>query len=229
VVAESYVFRTPNGGEEGHLNSAPVSPPGAPAYLQAMRPFGRRSYYLIVSALALGLSVPSLASARGRVLAPPGNSGIGQYVEVVPTAGGGQPSNTVHSHGAAGGVPGGRNGGTGGSGGAGGSGGTGGSGGGAVSPATAKALAAHGNDGKAAASLAAATAPAIAHHGAGSSTGSSGGSGSAASPSGSSPTSSVLKALTGSSGGGLGPIIPVVLIASLLGAAGLALRRRRAT
>jgi hypothetical protein len=42
-----------------------------------------------VAALA-ALGVPAAAVAK-RVIAPPGNSGVGQYVEVVPTAGGGVP------------------------------------------------------------------------------------------------------------------------------------------
>ena len=47
---------------------------------------------------------------------------------------------------------------------------------------------------------------------------------------GSSPTASVVKTLTGSaSGGGLGPVLPLLLIASLLAAAVLALRRGRRT
>jgi hypothetical protein len=43
---------------------------------------------LVGVAALLGAPAPALAS---RVIAPPGNSGVGQYVEVVPTAGGGSP------------------------------------------------------------------------------------------------------------------------------------------
>ena len=39
---------------------------------------------------ALVLGAPASA-AGARVIAPPGNAGVGQYVEVVPTAGGGTP------------------------------------------------------------------------------------------------------------------------------------------
>lgn len=51
----------------------------------------RRATIALVAALACTAAVPISAQAR-RVLVPPGNSGASQYVEVVPSAGGGTPS-----------------------------------------------------------------------------------------------------------------------------------------
>ena len=102
----------------------------------------------IAIALAVALAAPSVAQARVHKIAPPGNSGVGQYLETVPTADGGQPTNTVHPGGV--GVAGGR-GGTGG--------GPGSTGGGAIAASTQRALAKHGPTGDATAALAAATAP----------------------------------------------------------------------
>ena len=171
-------------------------------------------------ALAVALAVPSLAQARVHTIAPPGNSGVGQYVETLPTADGGQPTSTVH-----------HSGGVGGAGGRGGTGGGLGTGGGAVAPSTQRALAKQGPVGDATAALAAATAPRRARPAAhsGDARATSSGSGSFAGQ-GSPPSTSVLKALTGStSGGGLGPLLPIVLIGSLLAAAVLTLVRRRRT
>jgi hypothetical protein len=173
----------------------------------------------IAIALAVALAVPSLAQARVHKIAPPGNSGVGQYVETVPTADGGQPTSTVHP------------GGVGGSGGRGGTGGRAGStgGGGAVATSTQRALAKQGPAGDATAALAQATAPRSARSAA-----HSGDAREKASPisvgGGSAPSASVFKALTGStSGGGLGPLLPIVLIGSVLVAAVLTLMRRRGT
>ena len=45
---------------------------------------------ILLTLTALGLALPAGAAARGPiVLAPPGNSAVSQYAEVVPTAGGG--------------------------------------------------------------------------------------------------------------------------------------------
>jgi hypothetical protein len=180
----------------------------------------------IAIALVVALGVPASAQARVHTIAPPGNSGVGQYLETVPTAGGAQPSNTVHPVvGALGksGKPPGAAATGGGAGSTGGGAGAGSPGGGAISPSTQRSLAAHGPTGAAAAALAQATAPAPSRRddlGARAST--SGG--------GSSPAASVLKSLTGStSSGGLGPLLPSLLVASVLGAAVLALLRRRRT
>ena len=169
-------------------------------------------------ALALALPAPASAQARVHTIAPPGNSGVGQYVETVPTADGGQPTSTIHSGGVGGAV------------GRGGSGG-GPSGGGAIAPATQRALARQGPAGDATAALARATAPRRARPAARAGGGRTQATGSLATGSeGSSPSTSVLKALTGStSGGGLGPLLPIALIGSVLAAAVLTLVRRRRT
>ena len=179
----------------------------------------------VALALAMLLVAPAWAQARVHTIAPPGNSSVGQYLETVPTAGGGQPANTVHPH--TGGVVSGR------SGGGGPTGGSNGSGAGAtVAPATRRALVAQGPTGAAAAALAQATAP----HGAQSPAQVSRGARTPppASPTSSrdglSPAASVFKAFTGSaSKGGLGPLLPIVLIGSVLAGAALALARRRRT
>jgi hypothetical protein len=182
----------------------------------------------VAIALAFVLAVPATAEASNRTIAPPGNSGVGQYVETVPTAGGGRPTDTVHPGGGAGhsGGPGGTS-----SGGPSGtSGGSGGGGGGsAITASTAHALAQQGPVGAAAAALAEATAPQKPRSSARANSPGPAGSIPAASASqGSSPAASVFKALSGStSGGGLGPVLPIVLIGSALAAAVLALMRRR--
>jgi hypothetical protein len=178
----------------------------------------------IAIALVVALGVPASAQARVHTIAPPGNSGVGQYLETVPTAGGAQPSNTVHpvvgALGKSGKPPGG--GATGGGAGSPG-GGAGSPGGGAISSSTQRSLARQGPTGAAAAALAQATAPAPTRRAEPRRT-------SAVTGSGSSPATSVLKSLTGStSGGGLGPLLPSLLVASVLGAAVLALLRRRRT
>lgn len=169
-------------------------------------------------ALGLGiliiLLIPAAAGARVRTVAPPGNSAVNQYVESVPTAGGGRPTGTIH---------------------AGGSAGSGGSG--PVAPSTQHALAQQGADGLAASALARATAPAAGARPSNraSSTGSSGASGAGthsmprAGGGGSSGVAAVLKTLTGSSShGGLGLLLPLILIVTAIGSGVFALRRRRA-
>ena len=73
-------------------------------------------------ALIAVLALPASAAAKGgtTTIAPPGNSGVSQYVETVPTAHGGQPTSSVHKggggsgHAQGGGGPGGSGGGPGG-------------------------------------------------------------------------------------------------------------------
>jgi hypothetical protein len=157
----------------------------------------------VVIGLLVSLVLPASAFAAKHTVAPPGNSGVSQYQEDVPTAKGNQPSNTVGPGGGSHG---------------------GGSTGGSLSPSTLRALDAQGSAGAKAAALAQATAPHIGHPIGHRTVKTSG-------PSGSSPVASVVKALTGSSNsGGMGPLLPIILVAALLGAAVLALaRRRRAT
>jgi hypothetical protein len=178
--------------------------------------------------LLISLAVPVAASARTRTVAPPGNSAVSQYLEVVPTAGGNRPSNTVHPGGA------------GGSGGAAGLGGSGGSG--ALTPATQHALAQQGPDGHGVATLAGSTAatsqpgssgvipghrrrpPSTARSNAVTPTSASGRSGDG----GSSPLSTFANAVTGSSTrGGLSPLLPAIFIVIMLGGGLIAALRRR--
>jgi hypothetical protein len=181
--------------------------------------------FVLAGSLALVLALAPAASAHRRTLAPPGNSGVSQYVETVPTSGGGRPTNTVHPSGSPGSSSG---------------------QGTAVSPQTARALTRSGPAGAAAVALAQATAPPGVHgrgsgpngsararrgHGHHSSSaaapaGGGGGSGGG----GASPLGSVVKALTNSGsggGGGLGPALPAILIACGLAAVGALLVRLR--
>lgn len=190
----------------------------------------------VMKAAALALTLLTAGSfssvAVGKTVAPPGNSGVGQYVEVIPTAGGGRPSSTVHSGGAGtvhnGSGGGGTSSSSGGGSGSGSSGGAANSGGsGSISAGTQQALARQGPAGRAAASLAKATAPAgvkptdVKNRPRPRGSGASGNGGS-------SPVSTIFKALTGSgSRGGLGPVLPIILIVAALSAAALALLRRR--
>jgi hypothetical protein len=188
----------------------------------------RRSIIALVAVLAF----PAAAAAKGHshTIAPPGDSGVQQYVETIPTAHGGQPSNQVHHHGGSGGA-------TGTTGGGGSAGGTG--GGSSISPATQQALASQGTAGQAAAALALATAPRNGNgHGNGTGTGNGSASGAGVSSSlsevshatSASPVSAIFKALTGSSSsGGMGAALPIILIACLLGFGGFAIARRRRT
>jgi hypothetical protein len=164
-----------------------------------------------VIGLLVSLVLPASAMAAKVTIAPPGNSGVSQYQEDVPTAKGNQPSSTI--------APGGGGGGGGGTKGPGASSG--------LSSSTLRALDNQGSAGRKAAALAEATAPGAGHPARPPANKITGGS----QDSGSSPISSVVKALTGSSSsGGLGPLLPIILLASLFGAAALALlRRRRAT
>lgn len=163
----------------------------------------------ITALVALIVSAPAVA--RPRTIAPPGNSGVSQYVESIPTAAGGRPTSTITPSGGGGG------------------GGRGGSS--ALSPANQAALVRQGSDGVQAAALARATAPAktaaASHRGAVTGVRPHA---PVAAGSGPSPATALVKALTGSaSGGGLGPLLPVILVVSAVGAGLLALRRRRAT
>ena len=54
----------------------------------------RPTVVVLALLLVLGLAAPALA--KHTVLVPPGNSGASQYVETVPTAGGGRPSGSIH-------------------------------------------------------------------------------------------------------------------------------------
>jgi hypothetical protein len=183
----------------------------------------------IVVAMAV---LASAAVAKNKTVAPPGNSGVSQYVESIPTAQGNKPSSTVHSGGGThhgGGTGGGTTGGTGGGSG----------GGGSISASTQHQLAAHGAAGAQAAALAAATAPAGGRTAGSHATGSQGtgsrgsaqgsrGTGGAVQGAGSSAVHSFETAFTGSSSSsGLGALLPVILVITLVGSAAMAIIRRR--
>ncbi len=214
----------------------------------------RRTLLTLVLAFAV---VPAVGQARNRTIAPPGNSGVGQYVESIPTAGGSRPTNTVHPLGGgsnSGGSHGGGSNSLGSPGGGSGSGGShrGSSGSGGSRADGSGSGNSHGATSSGQGSVSAAGAPAPAPERA---LGSRGPDGAAAaalaqetapavpvdsaharrtqadSPrGGSSPIATVVKAVTGSSsGGGLGPVLPIILVATVLGGAALALLRRRRT
>jgi hypothetical protein len=203
-----------------------------------------RAAPILVATLALGtagsLTLPAAALAKGKgtTVAPPGNSGVSQYVEDVPTVKGGKPTSSVvvtptsggGSGKSGGGHSGGAGGGSGRSGGGGASGGSGSSGGGSaggsssaivptLSPGVTKKLDRSGSAGKAAVGLANATAPVVSKH----------------KPAVSKPpaaaSTQVLKTLAGSAGGGgMGAFLPIFLIASLVLVSGFGIfHRRRAT
>jgi hypothetical protein len=153
---------------------------------------------MVLGSLA-ALLMPAAVSAKGHSYVPPGNSSANQYVEIIPTAGGGSPSHTI----------------------------TPGRGEGAISPSTQQALAQQGSDGLQAADLAKATAPRQPQTVTHTSSVPSGSSPAPASP-GSSPAAQVVQAVTGASGqGGLGPLLPVILVAMLLAGVAVAVSRRR--
>ncbi len=183
--------------------------------------------------LVVVLALPAAAAGKDRTktIAPPGNSGVSQYVETIPTAKGGQTTSSVHNQG------GGSTHSRGGGGGASGGGGTGSGGGSAISTSTQRTLDSQGADGRAAAAVLSATAPsrpvstAVSQGGtADAGRAGAGNPGAGQSVAGSSPASAVFKTLTGSAAsGGLGPLLPVILIASLVALSAVAILRRRRT
>jgi hypothetical protein len=171
----------------------------------------------------LALALPATAVARTNTVAPPGDSGISQYREVVPTAQGATPPS------------------------GGGTGGAGHGAGGALPAAEQRQLNALGPDGRTLAAVVDATAPQalgvpIAVRSAGSvrqmrgtpagAQASGEGSVPAASTysaTGSSPASLMFDAAVGRGGGGAGWLLPAFMLASVVGVTLLAVRRRRAT
>jgi hypothetical protein len=221
------------------LSAHDVSPARVHPYKNMM---GRllRAVPLLCTTLALGvagsMALPAAAFAGGKgTVAPPGNSGVSQYVEDVPTVKGGKPTNTIvvsHNGGggsghSGGGTGSGSSGGSGtGSGSSGGSGGSGSSSGGSsapvsqatISPAVTKKLNRSGKAGKSAAALAQATAPIVTKQ----------------KPHASKPpaaaSTQVLNSLEGSAGGGgMGAFLPIFLIASLVLVSAVGIFHRRRT
>ena len=174
----------------------------------------------LLVALIIALTLPAAADAKRRVIAPPGNSAVNQYVEVIPTGGGSRPSSTLPSGGGRPGAP------------------------GVLSPAAERALGRGGSDGHSVAALVSATAPgpprdakSLRVRGPSRRGGSSGGAAKApgplqsdAAPGGAvNPLRTLGAALTGSSTGGLGPLLTIILAVIALGGGTLALRRRRSS
>jgi hypothetical protein len=197
-----------------------------------------RAAPILVATLAIGtagsLTLPASAFAGGKgTVAPPGNSGVSQYVEDVPTVKGNKPSSTIvvtlNGGGGSGHAGGGSGSGSSGGGSGGGGSGSGGSGSGSggsssvsqatISPTVTKKLDRSGKAGKSAAALAKATAPIVTKkklH---------------ASKPPAAASTQVLNSLEGSAGGGgMGAFLPIFLIASLVlvSVAGI-LHRRRTT
>jgi hypothetical protein len=188
-----------------------------------------KSVKKLVTTLAIGsllvLPATALAGNGGHHSVPPGNSGLDQYTENIPGAGGNHPTGGGGSH-----HPGGGGGGSGSS----------------VSPGVTHTLDSQGPAGQGAANLAAATAPDVggnapAGHGgkSGGSANAKGGSGTTASGAASggnaasggsgSGVDAIAAELTGSGvDNGMGIFLPIILGAALIGALGLvALRLRR--
>jgi hypothetical protein len=169
----------------------------------------------LVTLVVVLAALPSAAQAHSRPVVPPSNSGADQYVEIIPTAGGGRPSHTVHAGGRRPGGP------------------------GALPPGTQQAMSSQGALGAQAAQFAQATAPAnvVASH----ATATSRRRGSthpssrrtSTAPATTVPavpasaSSSVMDSLTGGSGGGVGLALPIVLAATLLGVVLIRLYRLR--
>ena len=160
-----------------------------------------RAVAVIASALAGLVLAAAPVSARVHKLAPPGNSAIGQYLEVIPTAAGGQPTSNLTGSGKSGSSS-------------------------AISASTRRALGAQGALGSADARFVQGTGPsrhtsprpkALAVRPV-----------RPALVSSPSPVSSVLKSLAGSSGsGGLGLLLPILLVGTAVGGGALALWRHR--
>ncbi|MDX6651905.1 MAG: hypothetical protein QOJ38_686 [Solirubrobacterales bacterium] len=150
--------------------------------------------------LVAALSLPSLALAKGST-APPGNSGVTEYQETIPSVGGGKPTNQ------------------------------GGGGGGHLSKRAQRALAAQGAAGAGAARLAAATAPEASggQSSVGASASGSGGSGEpSGGGSGTGALNALGGAASGAGPGGMGIVLPIILASVATLGAAVALRRRRA-
>jgi hypothetical protein len=197
-----------------------------------------RGFALAVLAV---LALPASAAAHGRpqTIAPPGNSGVQQYEETIPTARGGQPTSSVRRgqlgrptssvHRGQGG-PGASVGGAGSGASAGGSGIR-----SAISSSTQRALDSRGGGARAAASLNRTTAPSRVHSATTGHRGDNGHARNGSRPDASdsaaaSPASSLVHALTGAAAsGGLGPILPIILIVALVAGSALAILRRKRT
>lgn len=171
----------------------------------------------------LAFVLPATATARHRItVEPPGDSGISQYAEVVPTGAGASPPSSSSGAGAGGG------------------------GGGALTAIQRRALNALGPDGRTLVAVVDATSPqslgiptrpatrVAPSTGRGADAQAAGFASPAVSPplpssSGGSAASLVFDAVAGHGGGGLGIFLPGFMLVSALGVAALVVRRRRAS
>ena len=172
--------------------------------------FSQRQLKLFPLALLLALAVAAPSSARNRSRTPSGNSAISQYLESIPGAGGGRPTNTIHPSNKSHSSP-----------------SAGGGSHSAHSSSSASGLAAQGPDGAAVSSLVGATAPqgrsgigAPGSAGTGRNPGRTLGLDARARGAFSPSTSSA-------GGGGVGVVLPVLMGLSLIGTIALAILRRR--
>jgi hypothetical protein len=179
-------------------------------YLKMRSSFSPRQLTLFPLALLLALAVAAPSSARNRSRTPSGNSAISQYLESIPGAGGGSPTNTIqpsnesHSSPSAGGGS-----------------------YSAHSSLSARRLAALGADGAAVSSLVGATAPPSR-----SGIGAPGSAGTGRNPGGTlgvgaPPRGAFSPSTSSAGGGGVGVVLPVLMGLSLIGTIALAILRRR--
>jgi hypothetical protein len=159
----------------------------------------------MIAACALALLAPAAAAPAQETNAPPGNSGIDEYLETVPSASGNRPTGRV-----VGGPPARR----------------------ALPERAARALRGRGRDGRALERLVRETAPPRA--GPDRARRGRPGASEPAGAGGDSPLRSVVRAVTGDdSGGGMGAALPAILLGALAAAAGLVairlVRRRSAS
>lgn len=151
--------------------------------------------------IAIGIVlILSLGSPAGAAqVSPPGNSGVNQYSETLPGAGGDQPSSDAGSGSAAA------------------------NGGSSLSPEAQRALQDQGPAGAAVADLASKTAPRVPNSGAQGDRDSSNSSG------GDSAIGAGVDQLAGNDASGMGIALPIILLLTLIGAAAIfAMRRRNA-
>lgn len=162
-----------------------------------MRPHAR---LLLLCALAV-LALPAPAPAQST--APPGNAGIDEYVETVPSATGNRATRDGNK------------------------------GGGALTPAQRKALEALGEDGRVLAETVEATAPAKSRTTSGGGRDADPGASAPATvpprASGGSPVEAVVEAASGGASGGMGLLLPIILGATAALAVAVAVGRRRAS
>lgn len=159
----------------------------------------------IAAACLVLLAIPQAAAAQ-RTNAPPGWSGIDQYLETVPGAGGNHPSGEVAPRRGGGGQ------------------------GPPLSPSTRRGLSAQGEPGRAATRFAEQSAPR--RRGTAGAAHREGDRGAGAERSTSdhesvSPLSALVRTVTGDDEQGLGIVLPILLAAVLIGAAGFRVLRRR--